>query len=81
LVIYDIGCQWITNFLKQLKQSHHLSIPKATKLLVAVGKFHLSAYIQECFVLYSLNFMYGSGQINGKILETLWSPFNFILAA
>ena len=77
LVIYDIGCQWIINFLKRLKQSH-LSIPEAMELLVAVGKFHLSAHVQECFVLYSLNFMYGSGQVDGKILETLWSPFNFI---
>ena len=79
LVIYDIGCQWIINFLKRLKQSH-LSIPEAMELLVALGKFHLSAHIQECFVLYSLNFMYGSGQIDGEILETLWLPFNFISA-
>jgi Kyakuja-Dileera-Zisupton transposase len=50
------------------------------ELLVALGKFHLSAHIQECFVLYSLNFMYGSGQIDGEILETLWLPFNFISA-
>ena len=80
LVIYDIGCQWIINFLKRLKQNH-LSIPEAMELLVAVGKFHLSAHVQECFVLYSLNFMYGSGQIDGEILETLWSPFNFISAS
>ena len=77
LVIYDIGCQWIINFLKRLKQNH-LSISEAMELLVAMGKFHLSAHIQECFVLYSLNFMYGSGQIDGEILETLWSPFNCI---
>jgi hypothetical protein len=80
LVIYDIGCQWIINFQKRLKQSHHLSIPEVMELLVAVGKFHLSAHIRECFVLYSLNFIYGSGQLDGEILETLWSPFNFISA-
>ena len=78
LVIYDVGCQWIINFLKRLKESQHLSIPDTMKLLVAVGKFHLSAHIRECFVLYSLNFVYGSGQLDGEILETLWSPFNFI---
>src|SRR5712664_3453068 len=80
LVIYDIGCQWIIHFQKRLKQSHHLSIPEVMELLVAVGKFHLSAHIRECFVLYSLNFIYGSGQLDGEILETLWSPFNFISA-
>jgi len=81
LVIYDVGCQWIINFLKRLKESRHLSIPEAMELLVAVGKFHLSAHIRECFVLYSLNFVYGSGQLDGEILETLWSPFNFISAS
>ena len=81
LVIYDVGCQWIINFLKRLKESPHLSIPEAMELLVAVGKFHLSAHVRECFVLYSLNFVYGSGQVDGEILETLWSPFNFISAS
>jgi hypothetical protein len=80
LVIYDIGCQWVTHFQKRLKDSRHLLIPEVMELLVAVRKFHLSAHIRECFVLYSLNFVYGSGQLDGKILETLWSPFNFISA-
>src|ERR1019366_9404287 len=80
LVIYDIGCQWIVNIWKRLQQSPHLSIPEVMQLLVAVGNFHLSAHIWECFVLYSLNFLYGSGQFDGEILETLWSPFNFISA-
>jgi len=80
LVIYDIGCQWITHFQKRLNESRHLSIPQVMELLVAVGKSYLSAHIRECFVLYSLNFMYGSGQVDGEILETLWSPFNLISA-
>jgi hypothetical protein len=80
LVIYDIGCQWIINFLKRLKESRHLSFEQKTKLIVAVGKFHLSAHIKECFVKYSLNFVQGSGQLDGEILETLWSPFNPISA-
>jgi len=41
LVIYDIGCQWIVNFQKHLKQSHYLSIPQVMELLVAVGNFTL----------------------------------------
>ena len=40
-------------------------------LLVAVGKFHFSAHVQECFVLYSLNFIFGAGQLDGEILKTL----------
>lgn len=78
LVIYDIGCQWIIHFLKRLKESSHLSIPDVMTLLVGVGKFHLSAHIRDCFVKYSLNFIYGAGQLDGEILETLWTPFNSI---
>ena len=78
LVIYDIGCQWIINFSNRLRESQNLSIPEAMELLVAVGKFHLSAHVKECFALFSLNFVHGSGQLDGEILETLWAPFNFI---
>ena len=78
LVIYDVGCEWIKNFLKRVKQSRHLSVPDVMTLLVAVGKFHLSAHVQKCFVQYSLNFIYGAGQLDGEILETLWTPFNSI---
>src|ERR1700691_4486199 len=42
------------------------------KLTPAVGKFHLGAHIKECFYKYSLNFIEGSGQIDGEIMETLW---------
>jgi hypothetical protein len=44
--------------------------------MVAVGKFHLGAHIRSCFPKYSLNFIPGSGQIDGEIMETLWSLFN-----
>ena len=39
----------------------------------AVGKWHLAAHIPECFPKFSLNFVEGTGQVEGKILEMLWS--------
>jgi hypothetical protein len=39
----------------------------------AVGKFHLAAHIPECFPKYTLNFIEGAGELDGEILETLWS--------
>ena len=48
------------------------------ELLTAVGSFHLSARIPECFVLFSLHFILGVGQLDGEILETLWAAFNKI---
>lgn len=65
-VIYDIGCQWIINFDKRLDQSSHLSISEDIELLVAVEKFHLTAHVRKCFAHYSLNFVHGSGQVDGE---------------
>jgi hypothetical protein len=76
LVIYDICCQWIHNFSKRVGRSQHLSIPESTKIIPAVGKFHLGAHIWSCFPLFSLNFVRGAGQQDGEILETLWSNLN-----
>ena len=39
----------------------------------AVGKWHLAAHIPECFSKFTLNFVEGAGQVEGEILETLWS--------
>jgi hypothetical protein len=79
VVVYDIACEWLINFFKRLATSHHLSIPDLLKkILAAVGKFHLSAHVEECFVQFSLNFLLGVGQVDGEILETLWSSFNLI---
>jgi len=77
LVIYDIACQWWINFLRRLRKNRqYLSIPDVISIISAVGSFHLSAHIPECFVKFSLHFVLGSGQIDGEILETLWAGFN-----
>jgi hypothetical protein len=47
-------------------------------IVTAVGSFHLSAHVSECFVRYSLHFFLGSGQLDGEILKTLWAEFNKI---
>lgn len=80
LVIYDIACHWIINFFRRLLESNHMSIPDAMSIIAAVGKFHLSAHVDGCFAKHSLNFIRGAGQLDGEILETLWSAFNKIAA-
>jgi hypothetical protein len=78
LVIYDVCCQWIRNFRVRVESSAYLYMPAATKVIGAVGKFHLGAHIPSCFPLFSLNFIPGAGQQDGEILETLWSSLNKI---
>lgn len=74
--IYDVCCQWIRNFLKRVATSKYLDIPSGVVLIPAVGKWHLGAHVVECFPKFSLNFIKGIGQVDGEILETLWSTTN-----
>ena len=74
--IYDVICSWAKNFLKRVSESDTLDIRPDLELIYAIGKFHLGAHIQECFPLFSLNFVHGAGQIDGEIIETLWSNLN-----
>ncbi|KAI6127050.1 hypothetical protein F5141DRAFT_1210355 [Pisolithus sp. B1] len=78
LVIYDVGCQWSVNFRSRVKNSPSLLLPPALEIVPAVGKFHLAAHKLSCFPRYSLNFVKGTGHLDGEILETLWAPFNKI---
>ena len=73
LVIYDICCQWIIHFRKRVSESEFLKLAESLELTGAVGKWHLAAHIPDCFPKYSLNFVEGAGQVEGEILETLWS--------
>ena len=72
LLIYDVCCQWVLHFKERVAKGEFLSLWEHFKLTLAVGKFHLGAHIKECFYKYSLNFIEGSGQIDGEIMETLW---------
>jgi Kyakuja-Dileera-Zisupton transposase len=50
-----------------------LELWDSLKITGAVGKWHLAAHIPECFTKFTLNFIEGAGQVEGEILETLWS--------
>jgi hypothetical protein len=76
VVIYDVACQWNRNFRKRVNASKYLDLPPDMVLVPAVGKWHLGAHVVDCFPKYSLNFIKGVGQVDGEILETLWSTTN-----
>jgi hypothetical protein len=76
VTLYDIVCKWLIYFLRRIREGKYLSIPEFEQLIGAVGKFHISAHVKECFEAFSPNFIKGIGQVDGEILETLWSSFN-----
>ena len=78
LIIYDICCQWFTNFRKRISESEWLEMWDDIEITAAVGKWHLAAHIRECFAKFSLNFIEGSAEVDGEIMETLWSGLDLV---
>ena len=76
LLIYDIVCQWAVYFRKRVRHSRMLNVSDFQQWLVAIGKFHLAVHVKSCYWVHTLNYMKGVGQIDGEIMETLWSIFN-----
>ena len=76
LLVYDIFCQWIINFLLRVNQSPFLSIPEGLKITGAIGDFHVVGHVDDCLPRYTLAYVPGSGVIDGEILETLWAVLN-----
>lgn len=71
--IYDICCQWSIHFRERVSRGRFLHLMEEFQMFTAVGKWHLGAHISECFYKFSLNFLDGSGQIDGEVMETIWS--------
>ncbi|KAF7969176.1 hypothetical protein HWV62_28190 [Athelia sp. TMB] len=82
LDIYDINCQYCRKFWERVRaHPQELGLPEhidEATLIFAVGSFHLSAHVAECYSEFSLHFIEGIGHIDGEILETLWAAFNNI---
>ena len=73
LIIYDICCQWLIHFRERVSKSDYLDLSDSLEITGAVGKWHLAAHIPECFPRFTLNFIEGAAEVEGEILETLWS--------
>ncbi|KAF7358501.1 hypothetical protein MVEN_00900800 [Mycena venus] len=81
LLIYDISCQWVLHWIERFMKGEYLFFWEDLKLTAAVGKFHLGAHVLDCFWKLSLNFMEGSGQVDGEILETLWAALDKLIGS
>jgi len=60
------------DFHWHVHDSHFLSLSHITDLIPAGGKFHLAAQVPRCFARFSLNFVQGAGQLDGR--WDLWWP-------
>jgi Kyakuja-Dileera-Zisupton transposase len=73
---HQVPGEWRLHFKEHFEAGNYLSLQDDLDVTTAIGKFHLGAHIQQCFPLHSLNFIFGAGQLDGEILETLWSSLD-----
>jgi len=59
-----------------VSESEFLELWDSLEITGAIGKWHLTAHIAECFPKFTLNFVEGAGQVEDEILETLWSSID-----
>ncbi|KAI6037476.1 hypothetical protein EDC04DRAFT_2604711 [Pisolithus marmoratus] len=67
------------NLGHQIATDAFLSIPQGIKIQPGIGIWHVHGHKTECFTRYAPNFMPSSGNVDGKIMETLWSTLNDLL--
>jgi len=75
---YDINCQYSKNLYRCIEGNRFVSLPPGLKIQPGIGIWHVHGHQSECFVRYSPNFIPGVGNVDGEIMETLWSSLNII---
>lgn len=78
LEIYDIMCQYFKKRGLRFTRNPMLHMPPDIEYEKAIGQFHVHGHKDNCFFRFSSSFIPGAGQVDGEILETLWSTFNKI---
>ena len=38
-------------------------------------------HVKECYPLFTLNYLEGAGQLDGELMETVWSPLKEIISS
>ena len=78
LTFYDINCQYNKNLRWRLQENWFISLPDGILIQLGIGLWHIHGHQAECFARYVPNFIRGAGQVDGKVMETLWSSLNII---
>ncbi|KIJ65745.1 hypothetical protein HYDPIDRAFT_87159, partial [Hydnomerulius pinastri MD-312] len=76
LVLYDVACQYSIHFKDWVNKSPYLHVPANLEITWGIGLFHIHGHQDICMPRYSPDYIPGAGQVDGEILETLWSSLN-----
>ena len=78
IVIYDIMCQYFKRLNARMEESQYITLPLGVAILHGIGLFHVSGHVWRCFSHFLPTFITGASQVDGEILESLWSVLNEI---
>jgi len=78
ILYYDIICQFWKNLKRRFRGNPFLNLPKDLDIKRAIGLFYVHGHIDSCFPRFAPSFIKGAGQIDGEVIETLWSVLNAI---
>ena len=78
IVVYDVNCQYFTNFRRRVRESPFLHVHPELVIILGIGLFHVHGHQLICLARFSPSFIVGAGQSDGEILETLWSTLNHV---
>ncbi|KAF8205189.1 hypothetical protein K438DRAFT_1543320, partial [Mycena galopus ATCC 62051] len=75
IILYDIVCQWFKNLEERL-----LQLPPLVRLVACmkimqfvIPKLHIKGHLGNCQIEFSLNYVLGSAQTDGKGFERPWA--------
>jgi hypothetical protein len=78
VLFYDVMCIYCKQLKLRMEESDYLKLPLGVAILHGIGLFHVGGHVWECFSRFSPSFIPGAGQVDGEILESLWSVLNEI---
>ncbi len=76
IFFYDLMCQYWRNLMLRFRGNPFLSWPEGLEMVRAIGLFHVHGHVDQCYAWFAPSFVPGAGQVDGEILETLWSVLN-----
>lgn len=74
---YDVMCQYWRNLEERFNRSPYLELPPM-EYRRGIGEWHIHGHQRQCFARFSPNYIEGAGQVDGEVIETLWTPLNLI---
>jgi len=75
---YDINCQYSRNLQRRIEGNQYISLPSRVEIQPGIGIWHVHGHQTQCFARYAPNFISGAGNVDGEIMETLWSSLNIV---